>query len=234
MKNKLLYIHIPKAAGVYLSEYIANELAYRRVLSDKRNEAGVWTDFTLNEVTTYLPEENVFLHTHTLSYGWHELVPIIPWASQAQIIEAIRCFKAHGWFTFAFVRHPGELLCSFYHYVYDFHRRRMPHVVAAHAPVVDRSLDAFVAEHCEKPLLPSYWREIDFVAEASDHSFTYFFKRYLHHDFQPGQSPTHASGSRGYQHYCDEGIISAETQRKVEASMNMQIYRQILEQSTDQ
>jgi hypothetical protein len=231
MKNKLLYIHIPKTAGVYLSDYMAHNLPFRKILSDKRNEADVWTDFTLAEVTGYLHEENIFLHTHTLSYGWHELAYIIPWAAQEQIIDTIRLFKANGWFTFAFVRHPGDILCSFYHYVYDFHQRGMPHVVAAHAPVIDRSLDVFIAEHCEKPLLPSYWTELDFVVEASDQTFTTFFKRYLNHDFQPGSAPSHASGSRGYRHYCAEGAISTETQHKVEYSVNMQIYQQIMRQN---
>ncbi|MEZ4870495.1 MAG: hypothetical protein R3C14_54705 [Caldilineaceae bacterium] len=228
-KTKLLYIHIPKTAGVYLSEYINHNLPYRQVLSDKRNDANVWTDFTVDELMGYLHEEEIFLPTHTLSYGWHDLAYIIPWASQEQIIDTIRLFKANGWFTFAFVRHPGDILCSFYHYVYDFHQQSMPHVVAAHAPVIDRSLDAFVAEHCEKPLLPSYWHELDVVAEASDKNFTAFFKRYFQHDFQPGTAPSHASGSRGYRYYCAEGVISQATQRKVEQSVNMQIYQQILQ-----
>lgn len=228
IQNKLLYIHIPKTAGVYLSEYITQHLNYRRILSDKCNEDDVWTDFTLDEVRECLYDENVFLHTHTLSYGWHDLAYIIPWASQEQIIDTIRRFKDKGWFTFAFVRHPGDILCSFYHYVYDFHNRGMPHVVAAHAPVIDRTLDAFVAEHCTNPLLPTYWAEFDFVAEASDKTFIDFFRRYLNHGFRPGSSPSHASGSLGYHHYCVEGLISADTQHKVENSVNMQIYQQII------
>lgn len=229
MKNRLLYAHIPKTAGVYLSEYIANNLPYRRILSDKRNEAGIWTDFTLDEVRGFLHEENIFLHTHTLSYGWHDLAYIIPQAPQDQIVETIRLFKENGWFIFAFVRHPGDMLCSFYHYVLDFYQKEMPHVVAAHAPVVDKTIDAFVAEHCTKPLLPSYWAEFDFVAEVSDDTLAEFFKRYLNHEFRPGTSPAHASGSRGYAYYCAQGLISAETQRRVENSMNMRIYQKIIQ-----
>lgn len=228
-KEKLLYIHIPKTAGVYLSEYITSHIAHRRILSDKLNATNVWTDFTLDEVTSYLHEENVFLHTHTLSYGWHDLAYTIPWASQEKIVDTIRLFRENGWFTFAFVRHPGEMLCSFYHYVYDFHQKEMPHVVAAHAPVLDRSLDEFIAEHYNKPLLPHYWSELDFVAEASDDSFAAFFKEYLNHNFEPGTSPSHASGSLGYQYYCEEGLISEKTQWKVQESINMQIYQQIIE-----
>ena len=227
--NKLLYVHIPKTAGVYLSEYISKRFDYARILSDKLNDTGVWTDYTFDELRSTLEFENAFLQTHTLSYGWHELAPIIPFASEEAIIDTIRLFKAHGWLTFAFVRHPGDILCSFYHYVYDFHEREMPHVVAAHAPVIDRSLDNFVAEHCEKPLLPSYWHELNFMAEASDQSFTHFFKQHLNHEFQAGHAPSHASGSQGYRHYCAEGVISVKTQRKVGNSTNMRIYQQIID-----
>ena len=71
----------------------------------------------------------------------------------------IKNFKQNGWFTFSFIRHPGEVLCSFYYYAYDFHEKDAPHIVAAHAPVVDRTLDEFVAEHCDRELFPDYWSE---------------------------------------------------------------------------
>jgi hypothetical protein len=230
-QTKLLYIHIPKTAGSFLGEYIARHLPYRRILSDKQTDAGVWTDYTLVELNAFRQADQVLLHTHTLSYGWHDLAYVIPWAEKDDIINTIRAFKADGWFTFAFVRHPGEILCSFYHYVYNFHEAGEPHIVAAHAPVVERSIDTFVAEHCERELLPDYWRELDVVAEASDATFTEFFKTYLDHDFQPGAAPAHASGNPGYAYYCEQGLISAETQRKVIESQNMAIYRAIITQA---
>lgn len=225
-----MFAHIPKTAGVYLAGYFTAHLKYRRILSQKESENGVWRDFTLDEVMQYVhyeDDKDVFFHTHTLSYGWNELAPIIPWASKEEIITAIRAFKDNRWFTFAFVRHPGEILCSFYHYVYDFHNKGEPKLLAAHSPVVDRTIDTFVSEHCEKELLPSYWEEYDFVAEASDSKFSLFFERYFDHDFQAGKAPSHASGSLGYAYYCVQGAISKETQIKVERSLNMRIYQAI-------
>jgi hypothetical protein len=227
-KNKLLYIHIPKTAGVYLSEYITEQLGCQHLLSDKRNDAGVWTDYTLEEVLQFINVRGSFLHTHTLAFGWHDLCYVIPAVAKDKIIDAIQLFKQKGWFVFSFVRHPGDVLCSFYHYVYNFYHEGLPHVVAAHAPVVDRTLDDFVAEHCQKELFPDYWTELDFIAEASDATFRDFFKRYLDHDFQPGIAYSHASGSRGYRYYCEQGLISSETQRKLASSVNMQIYQEII------
>lgn len=230
-KKKLLFVHIPKTAGVYFAEYISDYLSYSHILSKKKDEHGVWMDFTLDEIKQYIhcEQDEILLHTHTLSYGWSDLAYCIPWASKEKIIAVIKEFKENGWFTFAFVRHPGEMLCSFYHYVYDFHEKGEHTIVAAHAPVIDRSLDRFVSEHCDKKLLPDYWEHFDFVAEASNDTFSLFFRRYFHHDFQPDKAPAHASGSKGYAYYCAQGTISEETQIKVEQSWNMKVRQAIID-----
>ncbi len=231
--GKLLFAHTPKAAGSYVGKYIEDNLRYRLVLSENRDTDGVWIDFTLNELLNHMDMGAVLLQTHALSYGWHDLAYSIPSASKEEIVAAIRAFKTNGWFTFTFIRHPGEMLCSFYHYVYGYHRKGLQKIVDAHVPLVHESLDQFLQAHCDKELLPAYWKEFDFVAEASDANLKHFFGYYLNHDYKVREAHRHASGSEGYTKYCRDGSISKETQLKIEGSANMRIYNGITSDEAD-
>ena len=233
---KVLFVHTPKAAGLHLIEYFEKELGYPRIQSQRETDDGVWLDFEPEGLREHLDiggdadadVGSAFLHTHTLAFGWSPLAQLIPTASKDEIVALIREFRANGWFVFTFVRDPGELLCSFYHYVLDAHERGWHAAVALHAPAVDRTLGEFVAEHCERELLPEYWRELDYIGVASDAGFEQFFARYFGHEFAAGRSRSHASGSRGYAHYCASGEISEDTRRRIEASRNMALYREIV------
>ena len=225
--RKVLFAHTPKTGGLHLCEYFAAKLDYPRIQSTDSFPEGVWRDFTPDGLRAHIGEEHAFVNTHLLAYGWSELVECIQPADKSRIVALIREFRAGGWFTFTFVRHPGELLCSFYHYVWDSHRRGWHDAVARHTAVLDRSLDEFVAEHCERELLPDYWRELDFVGVASDEAFSDFFREHFDHVHERGAAPSHASGSRGYVHYCQTGEISSETAARIERSRNMEIFREI-------
>ena len=226
--KKLLFVHVPKAAGVHLSEYVTTQLNFELLASEKEDEKGVWVDFTVPEILEYLGQEEGLLRTHTLAFGWSELAYSIPTATKDEITETIAKFKEQGWFAFTFVRHPGELLCSFYHYVMGYYNQRAKSIVEAHCPVADRTLDQFVVGHCERELIPSYWELFDSIIESSDRDFSVFFRRHFHHTFRAGTAESHASGSRGYAHYCQTGAISEETQAKVEAARSTKIYNEIV------
>ncbi len=226
--EKVLFAHTPKAAGVHLIDYFEHELRYPRIQSDGRTDDGVWLDFTIRQLLERTGADHAFLNTHVLAFGWSALVEIIPFAEKQKIVEAIRTFRSNGWFTFTFVRHPGELLTSFYYYVLDAHERGWHKDVARHVPAVGRTLEQFLSEHCEKELLPDYWREFDHADKASDASFQTFFARYFGHEFKPTVTRSHSSGSRGYAYYCQAGELSRATQARIERSRNMEIYREIL------
>ena len=226
--QKVLFAHTPKAAGTHLIDYFEKELCYPKIMSDGQTDDGVWLDFSISQLLERAGSDRAFLNTHVLAYGWSDLVELIPFAEKASVVEAIRTFRRNGWFTFTFVRHPGELLTSFYYYVLDANERGWEKAVARHTPVVGRTLEEFVSEHCEKVLLPDYWREFDHADEASDENFRIFFARYFAHEFKPGLTQSHASGSRGYSYYCKTGALSQATQARIEGSRNMEIYREIL------
>lgn len=226
--RRVLFAHTPKAAGVHLIEYFSRELGYPRVQSTDETDDGVWRDYTINSLRDQIDVPEAFLHSHVLAHGWSGLVEIIPPATRDEIVQVVRDFRDRGWFTFTVVRHPGELLCSFYHYVLDAHQRGWHAAVAKHAPVLGVTLDEFVAEHCDRELLPDYWREFDFAAEASDATFKEFFRSHFDHEYMPGVAPAHASGSRGYAYYCESGELSAQTQARVRSSRNYAIYLEIV------
>jgi hypothetical protein len=199
------------------------------IQSDNQFDNGVWRDFTIDDLLERVGVDEAVLCSHVLASGWSELVELIPHAEKKSIVDTIRMFRSNGWVAFTFVRHPVELLTSFYFYILDAHERGWHDSVALHTAAVGRSLDDFVSEHCEKELLPEYWREYDYVGEATDAHFKVFFDRYFNHDFKTGAADSHASGSRGYAYYCGTGELSQSTQTRIERSRNMEIYREILE-----
>lgn len=232
--QKVLFAHTPKAGGLHLEEYFAGPLGFRRIQSTDSFPEGVWRDFNPEGLRAHLGVSSAFVNTHLLAYEWSRLVESIQPASKQEIVGLIREFRAEGWFVFTFVRHPGDLLCSFYHYILDAHRRGWDNAVARHVPAVGRSLDEFVAEHCELELLPEYWREFDFTGVTSDEGFSAFFREHFAHEHVRRAAPSHASGSRGYQHYCETGELSSETIARIEGSRNLEIFREILESCTDE
>ncbi len=231
-RPKVLFVHTPKAGGSNLIEYFGRQLGYRRIQSTRRNERGVWLDFRPEDLPALVDQSDGFLSTHTLSFEWAELVTAIPPCPKTEIVQLLSRFRDAGWFSFTFVRHPGELLCSFYHYILDHHRRGHHDAVALHVPAVGVTLDEFVATHCEQPLLPDYWRQLEFCGVISDAALTAFFGTYFAHEYVPVPEWRHASGSHGYEYYCSTGQISLATQHKVERSANMGVYREITSTQT--
>ncbi len=225
--TKVLFSHCPKTAGTHLIEYFQRELGYEGIQSTARGKTGVWNDYTNAELRAEISRNHGFLTTHSLSYGWHVMVPgVIPAASYEEIVQSIREFRKAGWFIFTFVRHPGDALCSFYHYVKDYENRDMPEVIEAHTSV-EMPVDEFLKLHCDRELLPTYWNELDYVGIAGNDQFKSFFAEYFDHTFIPNDQGKHASSNPGYWHYCKNGDISDVTQARIAESLSMKCYRDI-------
>ena len=121
--QKLLFVHTPKSAGVHTRGYLVDELGYDIFESVKRDQNKVWEDWTIDEIRSRIDTPSGLLMTHTLAHGWSPLAYSIPETTEQEVTEAIDVFKKAGWFTFTFIRHPGEQLCSFYHYVEALDRK---------------------------------------------------------------------------------------------------------------
>lgn len=227
--KKLFFVHTPKSAGVHTSDYLVNQLGYELLASVKRDAQRVWDDWTLDEIKSRIDVEYGLLMTHTLAHGWSKLAYSIPHTTEQEVIHTLEAFKDSGWFTFTFIKHPGELLCSFYHYVQRFIEQGKQPIVDKHCPVADRTIDQFVSEHANDVLLPAHWRHFDYIGIANDEDFAHFFQTHFDHSFRPDVAESHRSSNPGYAHYCRTGAITATTRQKVEASRNVGIYHEILD-----
>ncbi|MEM7258607.1 MAG: hypothetical protein AAF404_14610, partial [Pseudomonadota bacterium] len=182
-------MHIPKVAGVHTINYFAKSLRFPVSISENHQPSGLWRDRSVEELHQQINNTPCFLHSHTLAYGWSELTNSIPFTPRQSIIHTIEKFKNQGWFVFSYVRHPGDILCSYYHYLQDFREKGRDDVLAAHCQVEGLTIDEFVSMHCEKPLLPDYWEIFDYTASANKENYTYFYKTYFSHQYNPTSKP---------------------------------------------
>ena len=106
--DRILFAHIPKAAGSYLTDYFEARLGVPWIQSNGRTDDGVWEDFTIDELLTKSGVERGLVSSHVLAYGWSNLVSLVPFAEKQRIIETIRTFRSQGRFAISFVRHPGD------------------------------------------------------------------------------------------------------------------------------
>ena len=171
--QKAAFIHIPKTAGIYVHTCLSQLLAgdgykVHRVFAvpeDPRfadvHKGFWWTEEELLRIAKD-PQPRQLLRNH--SPGWSE--------------ASFRAFKENGWFTFAFTRHPGDLLCS----LYFFSRER-------YGLYEHQALDEFVMQRLNGKdkcwHLPPFWREMDYVQEFTEKAFADFMKKYFGHDHAP-------------------------------------------------
>ena len=191
--EKVLFVHTPKAGGSNLIETFTQALGYRRLQSRRTDTEGVWHDFEIDDLGRLVAEPDGFISTHTLSFGWSRSGVCDPGPRiRHAIAETLRQFRQSGWFIFTTVRHPGDLLCSFYHYILDHHRRGDLAAVALHVPAVGIPLDVFIAAHCHQPLLPECWSDFDDCLIPTDDSLTEWFFRRFGHVYEPTTAWRHA------------------------------------------
>lgn len=209
---KIVFMHIPKTGGTAISELLSRalcrELGYKQhyVLPIEKNliPGKPWLrNFSVDELTAISTDAAPlqFIRDHT------------PWPK-----DLFRRFKENGWFIFSFVRHPGDLICSWYHYMR----------FGCGIPVYER-LDDCVADLFSGPLewlIPDYWREMDYIREFSDTSVRGFLEHYVRS--RCGRLPVmNLSTNRGFDHYCRTGEISMDTRRRVESHEQFRRYREI-------
>ncbi len=212
LPKKILFVHIIKTAGTYVFDYLAEHLRYGgyRVIDVESSKDH------RNQINHYLAQEAMkdrpdrFIHCHA------DYLPK----------EFFEKFLERGWFSFSFVRHPGDLLCSYYFYARinpDFH--------------AEGSLDEFIrgclmgrsgsgTTRLDYFGIPAYWKKMDFVAEFSETNFKFFLKKYFGHRYAP-KVPMNVSENKGYAYYCDQGQISATTRAMLEASEQYRWYLEI-------
>lgn len=212
--DKLAFVHIMKTAGSYVDRCLREQVLQRHKVRRWRNhvirnswQQGLGRDWTDDELRAFLalPHRRVYVHNH--SVNWSE--------------DLVRAYADAGYSTFSWVRHPGDALCSFYHW-----RMRK-------GPPLEWSLDALLRQTIDagRPWeIPEWWERLDFVAPFSQEAF----ERFVQAGFGVavgGLERTNASDNRGYEHYRTTGEISEEAHLALEASRQMRMFREISERS---
>ncbi|MBD3252212.1 hypothetical protein GF386_00585, partial [Candidatus Pacearchaeota archaeon] len=212
-KNKILnrniaFIHIPRTAGSYLSLYIERLLKKKNyhILNSWPSLKRDWND---EELLFFLKGYKSPLYVHNHYENW-----------KSKIFYE---YKKKGWFIFSFIRHPGDRLCSAY-FMWDLKSRwKIPL-----NDFIKKNFESDWLNKNKKNGIPSFWRDMDFIAEFSHKSFAYFLKNYFDHDYIP-TTPVLASSNMGYDYYCKKGEISKEVQKLIEESEEYRTYLKIRE-----
>ena len=204
---------MPKTAGIYVETYLQDILkknGYKHhsltitnsPRFEDKHKGFDWTEEELLEIAK-CPKRHQFVSNHSPNWS----------------LKAFREFKKRGWFTFAFVRHPGDQICS----LYFFSRER-------YNLYTNISLDNYVRSLLKGKdtcwLLPTFWEEIDFIREYTEENFAYFLNHYFQHKYLPGPK-LNSSANKGYKYYCETKEISAKTKDLLENSEQYGLYIKI-------
>jgi hypothetical protein len=209
--RKLAFVHIMKTAGTFVTGYLERQVLNRHRVLRFRNHrilnswaAGLGRDWSTDELESFLhlPEPRLYVHNHVA--GWGE--------------DLIRTYRQAGFFTFTFVRHPGDALCSFYFWSRERDGDRgVP-------------LDRFIATHIDsgRPWeIPPWWTALDHVAGFSEETFRDFLSTRFGHTYRPAPRQN-LSANAGWSHYVTTGEISPDTKRLLEESEQFQRWRKIV------
>jgi len=83
---------------------------------------------------------------------------------------------------------------------------------------------------CYQPI-PTYWRELDYIAEFSDQTFKEFLEKYFSYEYY-SKDPINMSMNKGYEYYRSNGEISNEINKMHINSGFMHIYKEIQKANT--
>ena len=188
-----------------------------------------WTEKELIEIANTTEHDKIFAHNHHINWN----------------LKAIKEFKKNNWFTFTFIRDPREIICSLYFWARkQAERKDIPEEarnpledeitkISGQADPSNVSLDEFfrfiVTDKEAKKLwvLPDYTKELDYVAEFNEVNLKIFFDKYFCHEYSPGEK-ANTSKNKGYKYYCQNELITKETQNLIETSPEFMEYNKWL------
>ena len=206
--QRLLFVHVMKTAGSYVNRYLVEEVL--RPLGYQIHVSSSGVDWTPEQLMAIHDEQPTLAYVHNHVGNW-----------PAEVFQA---YRQSGWYTFSFVRNPADQWCSFY-----FWAREKPGNFAKRL-----SLDDFLARVATDRLgrslypnmePPTYWRDLDLVAEFSADRFAAFLRPF-DHEYEPTKR-VNVSANRGYSHYRLTGEVSDEVHQLLLASRHYRVFREV-------
>jgi len=239
--KKLAFIHYGKAAGVYIQQYIRDQVFPRMKhfnswwdfnYKNKRALTRDWTHEELLEIAEADVEEAL---THNHHINWTK--------------ECVKKFNDNGWLTFMFIRNPKDVLCSLYFWgqgQWDRWDAEDKSAQVLRQPLTEElkyisgqdnpynvKLDDFIRGMINGKgarrlwTLPDYVDEVQHVAEFNDKNFSSFLLNNFQHVYIP-RKKENTSQNEGYKTYLDRGEISQETHSIIESHPEYKRYLKYL------
>ena len=229
MKNRVAFLHLMKTAGSHIQNYMIHYVILRHLLlipwnhqlRFRRDETVIErdNDWNMSEMIRLLKLRNsgpMYIHNH-----------INNWNAQLHSMA-----KKEEWFTFMFLRHPGDILCSHYYYT----RENDIHWDLAYPK--DVSLNFYLQRilNCANDhtwwQIPSWHKQIDYVRLYTDDNFHEFLQEHFdHHDYLKNRSKLTHHGNKtqnpGWSKLCDSGDINRENQEMLERHPQMRLFEQL-------
>ena len=208
--DRIAFILIMKTAGSFVGRYLRSHVLVRHRLRRWRNYTmrnswalGLERDWTEDELRRILAASDRRMYVHNHVDGWSKA-----------LVEA---YQAKGYFTFAWARHPGDTMCSFFHWR------------QSRAGATSETLDTFIRNHVDsgRPWeTPDWWETLDFIEPFSTEAFARFLEERFKVKFV-ARDRVNKSANEGYSQYLATGAISQDTHALLESSEQMRIYREV-------
>ena len=229
MKNKIAFIHLMKTAGSHLQHYLLDHviqehlrlIPWNHQLRFRRDETVTKRsrDWNMSEMIRLLRLRNsgpTYIHNH-----------VNHWNAQLHSLA-----KKEDYFTFMFLRHPGDILCSHYYYT----RERDIHWDLAYPK--DVSLNFYLQRilNCANDhvwwQIPIWYKQIDYVKLYTDTNFHEFLQEHFDHDDYLKNKPnlTHENNKTqnpGWAKLCESGDINKENQTLLERHQQMRLFEEL-------
>jgi hypothetical protein len=202
--RRLLFVHVMKTAGSFVNGYLVTRVLRPRITGWEVFNAGRTgqLDFDEEHLEWIRTSAGLHAYVHNHSYAWPD--------------DVLRRFLDDGWFSFCFVRHPGDQRCSYYAWLTE--REGVPDGLSLDEFVRGSLTPGPMADRVSRLLdPPRSWPDLDYVAPFTEERFAAFLHDTFGHRYL-GYEPQNSSGNAGYDAYRATREISDETHDALLAS----------------
>ena len=190
LKRNIAFIHVPRTAGTFVNGYLSQKIFLKNNYCILNSWKTMQRDWSTHELLSFLAKGSQIKYVHNHKENWPK--------------EIITQYKKEKWFTFSFIRHPGDRLCSVY-YKWEIEKKKEA-----------KTLNEFLKKSFTEGLpqekdstIPEYWKEIDFIDEFTPKNFAKFLKDFFNHEYE-STYPVNTTENKGYEYYRDRGEITDE------------------------
>ena len=197
MKNKVLFCHYGKTGGTFIMNTIRRDLRQSGFEFFQHVGMPFYSEDNLKSIAN-LKLEKIFVHQQHL------------WISK----HILDYYNERNFFTFMFLRHPVDLVCSLFFWGHRVLRETSKNPFGEHFDLSKMTLNdyfKFILDGNDSKLwiIPKWISSVNYVSEFSEENAIIFMDKYL--GYQPNQNAlarVNASGNRGYKFYLKQKTLS--------------------------